>query len=405
MTEGGDLIASLTRAVAASPDDNALRLHLARLLVDQGRAAEAVEHAAAVLQREPGSEAARELMAAALAPPAAPPAAASADPAPTGPRFDWRQAEEDLGELLPPMFVDGGDEPTVSAYDVEESSITLADVGGMVEVKKRLNAAFLAPMRNERLRELYGKSLRGGLLLYGPPGCGKTFVARALAGELGLRFLAVSIADILDMYVGNSERNVHEIFEVARSNTPCVLFLDEVDAIGHKRSRLSSDAMRSAVNQLLTELDGVRGDNEGVFVLAATNAPWDIDPALRRPGRFDRTLLVLPPDAAARDAIWRSHLASRPVAGIDVPRLVKLSDGYTGADIAHACASAAEIALLDAVESGQVRMIGQSDVEQALSEVRPSIAPWFETARNVALFANEDGTYDELAAYLRKKRK
>jgi SpoVK/Ycf46/Vps4 family AAA+-type ATPase len=409
MSEGGDLIDSLGRAVAASPDDGTLRLHLAQLLVDAGRAAEAVEHAAAVLQRDPGSAAARKLMSAALAPPAppAPPAGAVApEPSPeAGPGFDWSEAEADLGEVLPSMFVDGsGEESTVSAYDVERSSITLADVGGMVEVKKRLNAAFLAPMRNEKLRELYGKSLRGGLLLYGPPGCGKTFVARALAGELGLRFLAVSIADVLDMYVGSSERNVHEIFEAARANTPCVLFLDEVDAIGHKRSRLHSDAMRSAVNQLLTELDGVRGDNEGVFVLAATNAPWDIDPALRRPGRFDRTLLVLPPDKEARDAIWRSQLASRPVAGIDVRRLVKLSDGYTGADIAHACVSAAEMALMDAAETGEVRMIGQADVEQALSEIRPSITPWFETARNVALFANEDGTYDELAAFLRKKR-
>ncbi len=404
MDEGGDLIASLARAVAASPDDVTLRLHLARLLVEAGRGAEAVEHAAAVLQHDPASAQARSLMASALAPPAEPgPPAEPTTAPPAG--FDWSRAEDDLGEVAPPMFVDGGEQPTVSAYDVEESTLTLADVGGMVEVKKRLEAAFLAPMRNERLRSLYGKSLRGGLLLYGPPGCGKTYIARALAGELGVRFIAVSIADVLDMYVGSSERNVHEIFETARASTPCVLFLDEVDAIGHKRSRLSSDAMRSAVNQLLTELDGVRGDNEGVFVLAATNAPWDLDPALRRPGRFDRTLLVLPPDAEARDAIWRAELASRPVAGIDVARLVRLSDGYTGADIAHACVSAAEIALMDAAATGEVRMIGQDDVEHALRDVRPSIAPWFETARNVALFANEDGTYDELAAFLRKKRK
>lgn len=409
MTEGGDLIASLARAVAASPDDLTLRLHLAEQLVAAGRGAEAVEHAAAVLQRDPGSAHARALMTSALAPapepvePVEPVAPDAPAPAPGG--FDWRQAEDDLGEVAPPMFVDGGAQPTASAYDVEESTLTLADVGGMVEVKKRLNAAFLAPMRNERLRELYGKSLRGGLLLYGPPGCGKTYIARALAGELGLRFLAVSIADILDAFVGSSERNVHEIFETARASAPCVLFLDEVDAIGHKRSRLSSDALRNAVNQLLTELDGVRGDNEGLFVLAATNAPWDLDPALRRPGRFDRTLLVLPPDAEARDAIWRGELSSRPVAGIDVARLVRLSDGYTGADIAHACVSAAELALMDAAETGEVRMIGQADVEAALRDVRPSIAPWFETARNVALFANEDGTYDELAAYLRKKRR
>ena len=159
------------------------------------------------------------------------------------------------------------------------------------------------------------------------------------------------------------------------------------------------------VNQLLLELDSVASSNEGVFVLAATNHPWDVDSALRRPGRLDRTILVLPPDLEARTVIWQMHLRDRPVAGIDVKRLAKATDGYTGADIAHLCDSAAEIALIDAAESGQLRMIGQADVEAALKEVRPSVGPWFETARNVALFANEDGTYDELLAYLRKSRR
>ena len=154
-------------------------------------------------------------------------------------------------------------------------------------------------MRNPELRKLYGKSLRGGLLLYGPPGCGKTFIARAVAGELGARFITVSFADLIDMFVGRSERNIHELFEVARRNAPCVVFLDEVDAIGQKRSQLRNTPMRSAVNQLLLELDDVASDNTGVFLLAATNHPWDVDSALRRPGRFDRTLLVLPPDGPA----------------------------------------------------------------------------------------------------------
>ena len=135
----------------------------------------------------------------------------------------------------------------------------------MTQVKERLEAAFLAPMRNPELRKLYGKSLRGGLLLYGPPGCGKTFIARAVAGELGARFMAVSFADIIDMFVGQSERNIHELFEIARRNAPCVLFLDEVDAIGQKRSQLRNTPMRSAVNQLLLELDDVeRRQRRGV---------------------------------------------------------------------------------------------------------------------------------------------
>jgi len=214
----------------------------------------------------------------------------------------------------------------------------------------------------------------------------------------------VSFADLIDMFVGRSERNIHELFEVARRNAPCVVFLDEVDAIGQKRSQLRNTPMRSAVNQLLLELDDVASDNTGVFLLAATNHPWDVDSALRRPGRFDRTLLVLPPDGPAREGVFRYHLRDRPVAGIDLARLSRLTDGYSGADIAHICETAAEQALLDSVQRGEARLIGQADLEGAIGEVRPSLGTWFETARNVALFANEGGAYDDLVAYLRKRR-
>lgn len=417
------LIESLAAAVRAAPDDLPLRLHLAGLLVDAGRGPDAIAHVATVLAAEPGSAEARELMGRAMggAPTTEPPALdASPEPltgdaapddeapgdsaaAPTG--FDWHAAESDLGEAVGPMFVDGSTEdPGPAPYDVETAGVRLADVGGLTEVKKRLEASFLAPLRNPELRALYGKSLRGGLLLYGPPGCGKTFLAKAVAGELGAAFLHVSLADVLDMYIGQSERNVKELFEVARSSAPCVLFLDELDAIGGKRSLNRSSGARTTVNQLLTELDGVGSDNEGVFVLAATNHPWDVDPALRRPGRLDRTLLVLPPDRDAREAILRTHLRDRPVERIDTRRLAKATEGFSGADLAHLCESASENALMESVGSGQVRMIGMADFDQALSEIRPSIGPWMETARNVALYANASGEYDDLAKWLRKQR-
>ena len=170
------------------------------------------------------------------------------------PQYDWSQAEDELRDVLPAMFVGEGEagDPAAAgldeadAYDAEHAGLRLADVAGMTEVKQRLEAAFLAPMRNPELRRLYGKSLRGGLLLYGPPGCGKTFIARAVAGELGAQFIAVSFADIIDMFVGQSERNIHELFEIARRNAPCVLFLDEVDAIGQKRSQLRQHARCAA---------------------------------------------------------------------------------------------------------------------------------------------------------------
>ena len=399
------LIDSLLAAVRAAPDDLPLRLHLAGLLVDAGRGPEAVGHVATVLAADPSSAEARGLMARAMDTAPAPDEPDEPDESGSPTSFDWRAAESDLGDPVGPMFVDGSTEdPGPAAYDVETAGVRLADVGGLDDVKKRLEASFLAPLRNPELRALYGKSLRGGLLLYGPPGCGKTFLAKAVAGELGASFLHVSLADVLDMYIGQSERNVQELFEVARSSAPCVLFLDELDAIGQKRSLSRNTGARTTVNQLLTELDGVGSDNEGVFVLAATNHPWDVDPALRRPGRLDRTLLVLPPDRDAREAILRTHLRERPVERIDTRKLAKATDGYSGADLAHLCESASENALMDSVGSGKVRLIGMADFDQALAEIRPSIRPWLETARNVALYANASGEYDDLAKWLRKQR-
>jgi SpoVK/Ycf46/Vps4 family AAA+-type ATPase len=421
------LIESMIAAVHASPQDLPLRVHLAQLLITAGRGPEAVTHLAVALQQDPAHDEARTLTAHALAAPSARPEPPSAQPEqpsiqpkqpsaepeqqkPANQAMDWRAYEEEFTSSVPPRFVRSDDEPDPVAgeqdrvVDVETSSVRLADVGGMADVKKRLELAFLAPLRNEKLRSLYGKSLRGGLLLYGPPGCGKTFLARAVAGEMGARFVTVSLVDVLNMWIGQSERNLHEIFETARRNAPCVLFLDEVDALGHKRSQLQSSAMRTLGNQLLAEMDGMEGTNDGVFVLAATNAPWDVDPALRRPGRLDRTVLVVPPDATARRVILEVHLRDRPIASIDLKRLAAATERFSGADLAHLCETAAEYAMHDSVTSGQVRMIEQRDFEAALREIQPSTGAWLNTARNVAMFANQDGAYDELAKYLKKNK-
>ncbi|MEF2976569.1 ATP-binding protein [Subtercola sp. YIM 133946] len=449
------LISSLRRAVEATPDDIHLRLLLGQLLLKAGATAEAISQAASILQLAPANTDARQLMndafaapataeplaaepvaaePVAAAPPSEPPVVphpavphpaepaadtpappTSAEPAAATPgaaavtpepEFDWSAAESDVHELAQPMFVDST--PTTapgSAFDIERSVITLADVGGMKSVKDRLNAAFLAPLRNPDLRKLYAKSLKGGLLMYGPPGCGKTFIARAIAGELGAHFLTIGLADILDPMLGNSEQNVHEAFELARREAPCVIFFDEIDALGQRRSQTRNSALRGTVNQLLTELDGVADQNEGVFVLAATNQPWDVDPALRRPGRFDRTVLVLPPDLEARESIFRYHLQHRPVEGIELQPLARASAGLSGADIAYVCEVAAERALIDSANTGVVRMISMRDVTDALAEVTPSTSSWLDSARNVVLFGDDDGTYAELKAYLKKAKR
>ncbi|WP_454042463.1 ATP-binding protein [Cellulosimicrobium sp. Marseille-Q8652] len=356
--------------------------------------------------------------------------------------IDWRLLEKEMGLDVPPPFVEGtpprspagappsgDDAPTAppaavpappdlvparddaeatddpSLVEVSRETITLADVGGLEPVKKRIREAFLEPMRNQAIARAFGKSLRGGLLLYGPPGTGKTFMARAVAGELGARFLTVTLADILNRWQGESEKSLHEIFQKARRLAPVVLFLDEVDAIGGKRAQYSgSSGMRTIVNQLLQEMDGIGSDNDGLFVLGATNHPWDVDTALLRPGRFDRVVLVLPPDEPAREAILRHHLAGRPVAGIDLRAIAAQTDGYSGADLEHLCATAAEKAMMDSIASGEVRPITMTDVRAALQELRPSTTAWLQSARNVVTFANNDGRYDDLAAYLRARR-
>lgn len=437
-----DLIASLLTALETQPGDIPLRLHVAGLLLQSGRPAQALGQVSQVLATRPDHQAALALLqqvTSALAPDSAP--APTSDPAPDpapdpdpdldsapvaseegesagreagqevggAAGFDWSAAERELGGVdhpfAQPAFVDSDgvpDDDPLSQYEIERPTIRLADVGGMDHVKKRLDLAFLTPMRNPQLRQAFGKSLRGGLLLYGPPGCGKTFLARALAGELGARFASVSLADVLDMWIGGSERNVQSLFQAARRSAPCVLFLDEIDALGQKRSQMRGSAQRGSVNQLLTELDGVSSDNDGVFVLAATNAPWDVDPALRRPGRLDRMVLVLPPDAPAREAILRYHLTRRPVAGVDLAKLVRATEHFSGADLAHVVETAAESALAGSVSSGQIQPITMRELNVALKEVRPSTGAWFGVARNVAEFGNDHGEYDELIAYLKR---
>ncbi len=417
MATDPSIISAIAAAVEGSPGNLPLRLHLATLLLDAGRPAEALEHCTTVLGREPDNrEALRKAADAAFKTGDTVRAisygrlldalgsslldAADATP-PPAPERRQEAAPTDKTAIRLPSLEDEGE---VGAWEAERPLLTLADVAGMEAVKRRLNLAFLAPMKNPDLRKLYGKSLRGGLLLYGPPGCGKTFIARATAGELGAKFLAVGLSDVLDMWIGSSEKNLHEIFETARRSRPCVLFFDEIDALGHKRSQMRNNAGRNVVNQLLAEMDSVDADNEGVFILAATNHPWDIDTGLRRPGRLDRTLLVLPPDAAARESVLRLHSKDRPLEGVDFAALAAKTEDYSGADLAHVCEAAAELALEDSLATGKVRPIGMNDFKRGLKDVRPSVRPWFETARNYALYANEGGVYDELLDYLRARR-
>ena len=289
----------------------------------------------------------------------------------------------------------GGDE-----VPVERPAITFGDVGGMESVKEEIRSKIIHPLTHPDLYRAYGKTAGGGILLYGPPGCGKTHLARATAGEVRAGFLAVGINDVLEMWIGQSERNLHELFERAREGRPCVLFFDEVDALGASRSDLRQSSGRQLINQFLAELDGVGTSNEGVLVLAATNAPWHLDPAFRRPGRFDRILFVPPPDAAARAAILGILLRDKPVRDVDLKVLAKMTEGFSGADLKAVVDVAVEGKLREALTAG-VQPLTTRDLSATVKSVRPSTREWFATARNYALYSNQGGLYDDILRHLK----
>ena len=239
--------------------------------------------------------------------------------------------------------------------------------------------------------------------MYGPPGCGKTYLARATAGEIKAGFLAVGINDVLEMWIGSSERNLHELFEHARQHKPCVLFFDEVDALGASRSDMRQHAGRQLINQFLAELDGVKSSNEGVLVLAATNAPWHLDSAFRRPGRFDRILFIPPPDAEARASILRLLCRGKPVNEIDYDHLGRKTENFSGADLKGVIDVAIEKKLREAMREGLPQPLTTKDLVNAAAILKPTTKEWFATARNYALYSNQGGIYDDILHYLKLK--
>ncbi|GAA2209747.1 AAA family ATPase [Nonomuraea monospora] len=289
--------------------------------------------------------------------------------------------------------------------EVERSKVSFADVAGMDAVKEALRIKLLLPMQQPEMFAAFGKRAGGGVLLYGPPGAGKTHLARAAAGELGAAFVNVGLADILDMYIGNSERNLRATFDLARRNRPCVLFFDEVDALAGRRSDMRSAHGRQLVNQFLSELDGVDQDaNEGVLVLAATNAPWYVDVAFRRPGRLDQPVFVPPPDQHARAAILRILCRDKPLAEMDYDAVAQATEHFVGADLKGAVDRAVEAKLQQSLSAGRPIPLTTQDLLAAARSVRPTaVREWMGTARNYVMHANDSGAWDELMPWVKAK--
>ena len=295
----------------------------------------------------------------------------------------------------------GEEEQAQPLTEIEKPKINFADVGGMEKLKEEIRLKIIHPLTHADLYQAYGKPIGGGILLYGPPGCGKTYLARATAGEIKAAFISVGINDVLDMWIGRSERNLHALFEQARRNKPCVLFFDEVDAMGASRSDMRNHAGRQLINQFLSEMDGVKSSNDGVLILAATNAPWHLDSAFRRPGRFDRVLFVPPPDASARASVLRLQCKGKPIDDVDFDHVGKKTENFSGADLKAVVDVAVERKLQEALKTGIPKPLVTKDLVAAAGTLKPTTREWFATARNYALYSNQGGIYDDILQYLK----
>jgi AAA+ superfamily predicted ATPase len=297
------------------------------------------------------------------------------------------------GEVRPPR-------PPAKAPE----TIRFADIGGLAEVKQQIERRIILPFKKPGLFQKFRRRAGGGILLYGPPGCGKTMLARATAGECEARFVSIRIPEILDMYIGESEKRLAEVFARARAETPSVLFFDEVEAMAARRRFGPTAAQSTLVSTFLAELDGIDASNEGVLILAATNVPWAIDSAFRRPGRFDRVLFVPPPDEAARLDILMSHLKERPQeANLDLRAIAAASPGFSGADLAAVVEEAADLAIEESLKGeGAVRPITHRHLAEALRSRKATTIEWLTTARNYAKYANDSGLYDDVLEFLKR---
>jgi transitional endoplasmic reticulum ATPase len=368
------------RVLFLEPDNVQAHLLLSRVFLSEGDRTKAIEHfdrAAQIdgtmsdpaLERELG----RTARDARKTAPAPAPEPVNQEPPPSSndqdeffddpfdePPYDWR----------PETFYAPG--------DPERGRVTFADVGGMEELKEEIRLKITYPLQFPDLYKAYGRKTGGGILIYGPPGCGKTLMLRAVAGEVPCNYLAVGLHEIFDPYFGSTERNLHQIFETARANAPCVLVFDDLDSLAQDRRQIRESQMRNLVNQFLHEMDGIRSENQRILVIGATNQPWALDPAFRRPGRFDQAIFVPPPDAPARAQIIELFAKDKPIAEFDNAELIEATNGFSGADLKWVFDRAAELALSAAIHTGQPVPITLELLLAVAKAHSPSTQTWFE---------------------------
>ncbi len=303
----------------------------------------------------------------------------------------------------PKLSVVGGGrgDNVITLAPPSQERIRFEDIAGLEDLKRTIRLQIIEPFLKPGLFAKFKKRAGGGVLLYGPPGCGKTMIARAVAAECRAEFLSIGISDVLNLYIGESERNLAALFETARHSRPCVLFFDEIDALGFARSKARSEHTRQIVNEFLAQLDGFGTDNHEVLILAATNMPWDVDSALKRPGRFSRQVFVPPPDEAARARIVELKLAGVPHEAVDCGAIAALTPHFSGADIEGLVDLAKDYVLEEHLAGGAERGIEQQDLHRAAQAATASTLDWLRTARNLVKYAGADDAYSEVGRYLK----
>jgi len=399
----------LERALLADPFNGEVRADYATLLLSQGDAQGALAQYDIVLKQLPAYSAAHVGRARALlalgrdgdalqcyASAAALPGFVPDE------LLDARQSKARRAEPGRLSVVQGGrPDNVVDFVNTSRERIRFADIAGLDDLKRTVRLQIIEPFLRPGLFAKFKKRAGGGVMLYGPPGCGKTMLARAVATECRAEFMSVGISDVLNMYIGESERNLAAIFEKARHSRPCVLFFDEIDALAFARSKAHSEHTRQVVNEFLSQLDGFGADNQEVLILAATNMPWDVDSAMKRPGRFSRQVFVPPPDEAARAHIVELKLHGVPHEGVDAQAIAKATPHFSGADIEGVVETAKDFALEDHVTHNIERSITQQDLLRAAKEARASTLDWLRTARNLVKYAGADDSYGEVERYLK----
>lgn len=292
------------------------------------------------------------------------------------------------------------DPSTLRENKVEVPDVKWIDIGGLEDTKRELQEMVRYPIEHRHLFEKFGMMASRGVLFYGPPGCGKTLMAKAIANECGANFISVKGPELLNAWFGGSEANVRELFDKARAASPCILFFDEMDSIARARGGGgggASDTSDRVINQLLSEIDGI-GGGKTLFIIGATNRPDILDPGLMRPGRLDQLIYIPLPDFDSRVSIFKANLRKSPVADdITFDQLAEVTDGFSGADITEICQRAAKNAIRDCitaeierqkrVEDGEltqeeadalpdsVPYISRSHFEQSMSKARRSVTP------------------------------